>query len=48
MRSGRRSPFFYHEGQQADTVAETSNRETKHHPRGVGEFRFITSAGPEL
>ena len=28
-------------------VAETSNRETKHHTRRVGELRFITSVGPE-
>ena len=30
-----------------DTVEETSNRETKHHTRKVGELRFITPAGPE-
>ena len=29
------------------TVAETSTQETKHHPWGVGELRFITPAGPE-
>ena len=28
-------------------VAETSNQETKHHTQRAGEFRFITSAGPE-
>ena len=28
-------------------VAETSNRETKHHIRRIGELRFITPAGPE-
>ena len=28
-------------------VAETSNRETKHHIRRVGELRFIMLAGPE-
>ena len=28
-------------------VAETSNQETKHHTRRVGELRFITLAGPE-
>ena len=29
------------------TVAETSNRETKHHTRRVEELRFIMPAGPE-
>ena len=28
-------------------VAETSNQETKHHTRKVGELRFINLAGPE-
>ena len=28
-------------------VAETGNRETKHHTRRVGELRFIMLAGPE-
>ena len=28
-------------------VAETSNQETKHHTRRVGELRFITPAGPK-
>ena len=28
-------------------VAETSNRETKHHTHRVGELRFITLADPE-
>ena len=28
-------------------IAETSNQETKHHTRRVGEPRFITPAGPE-
>ena len=28
-------------------VAETSNRETKHHTRRVGELRFIMLVGPE-
>ena len=30
-----------------DNVAETSNGETKHRTRRVGELRFITAAGPE-
>ena len=29
------------------SVAETSNRETKHHTWRVGELRFITLTGPE-
>ena len=29
------------------TVVETSNRETKHHTRRVGELTFITPAGPQ-
>ena len=41
----------YHEGETLSectcVVAETSTRETKHHTRRVGEFRFITPAGPE-
>ena len=30
-----------------DTIAETSNQETKHHTQRVGELRFIMPAGPE-
>ena len=30
-----------------NTVAETSNRETKHHTQTVGELRFIMLAGPK-
>jgi len=29
------------------SVAKTSTRETKHHTRRAGEFRFIMLAGPE-
>ena len=29
------------------SVAETSNRETKHHAWRVGELRFIMPVGPE-
>ena len=30
-----------------DLIAETSNWETKHHIRRVGELRIMTPAGPQ-
>ena len=35
------------QGEKGNTVAETSNGESKHHTPKVGELRFIMPGGPE-